>query len=98
MPSTRFVIPMRRGDTNDGKSSADGKPLDWFAKSRLVVVCFRDKFPGMYRRDAPTTSRLAESLLLTVAASMNMQLELGDVKHAYFNGHELQREVYLEQP
>ena len=66
--------------------------------SRLVVIGFRDKMLGCYRRDAPTASRLAEALVLTLTAIFGMLLALGDVKNAYFNGRELQREVYLEQP
>ncbi|CAK0861813.1 unnamed protein product [Prorocentrum cordatum] len=86
-----IIIPMRWVDTdkNDGKYDEAG--------SRLVVVGFRDRLLGMFRRDAPTASRLAEALLLTLAAAMGMILSLRDVKNAYFNGQNLQREVYLEQ-
>ncbi|CAK0904737.1 unnamed protein product [Prorocentrum cordatum] len=95
-----IIILMRWVDTdkNDGKYDEAGAPLPLLAKSRLVVVGFRDHLLGMFRRDAPTASRLAEALLLTLAAAMGMILSLGDVKNAYFNGQDLQREVYLEQP
>ncbi|CAK0827114.1 unnamed protein product [Prorocentrum cordatum] len=95
-----IIIPMRWVDTdmNDGKYDEAGAPLPLLAKSRLVVVGFRDRLLGMFRRDAPTASRLAEALLLTLAAAMGMALSLGDVKNVYFNGQNLQREVYLEQP
>jgi hypothetical protein len=95
-----LVIPMRWVDTdkNDGKFTEDGAPKPLLAKSRLVVIGFRDKLLGCYRRDAPTASRMAEAMLLALAAIFGMILALGDVKNAYFNGRRLQREVYLEQP
>jgi hypothetical protein len=95
-----LVIPMRWVDTdkNDGKFTDDGTPKPLLAKSRLVVIGFRDKLLGCYRRDAPTASRMAEAMLLALAAIFGMTLALGDVKNAYFNGRRLQREVYLEQP
>ncbi|CAK0894249.1 unnamed protein product [Prorocentrum cordatum] len=95
-----IIIPMRWVDTdkNDGKYDEAGAPLPLLAKGRLVVVGFRDRLLGMFRRDAPTASRLAGALLLTLAAAMGMILSLGDVKNAYFNVQNLQREVYLEQP
>ncbi|CAK0848557.1 unnamed protein product, partial [Prorocentrum cordatum] len=90
-----IIIPMRWVDTdkNDGKYDEAGAPLPLLAKSRLVVVGFRDRLLGMFRRGAPTASRLAEALLLTLAAAMGMILSLGDVKNAYFNGQNLQREA-----
>jgi len=95
-----LIVPMRWIDTDkaDGKLDEDGKPRPLEAKSRLVVIGFRDQSLGFYRRDAPTASRLAEGVLLALAAGMGMTLELGDVKNAYFNGKQLDREVYLEQP
>ena len=95
-----LIIPMRWVDTdkNEGKFDDSGKPLEMFAKSRLVVTGFRDKVLGCFRRDAPTASRLAEAVLLAIAAAESMTPALGDVKKAYFNSSELQREVYLEQP
>ncbi|CAK0815738.1 unnamed protein product [Prorocentrum cordatum] len=95
-----IIIPMRWVDTdkNDGKYDEAGAPLPLLAKSRLVVVGFPDRLLGMFRRGAPVASRLAEALLQTLAAAMGMILSLGDVKNAYFNGQNLQREVYLEQP
>ncbi len=37
-------------------------------------------------------------MMLALAAIFGMILALGDVKNAYFNGRQLQREVYLDQP
>ena len=95
-----LIVPMRWVDTNksEDKMDAKGQPLPFEAKSRLVVIGFRDKSLGFYRRDAPTASRLAESMLLALAAAMDMEIELGDVRNAYFNGKQLEREVFLEQP
>eukprot|EP00975_Prorocentrum_lima_P006647 1430077-Prorocentrum_lima.AAC.1 len=69
---------MRWVDTDkaDGKFEDRGKALPMAAKSRLVVVGFRDRMLGMYRSDAPTASRLAESVLLALAASMGMDTPL----------------------
>ncbi|CAK0841114.1 unnamed protein product [Prorocentrum cordatum] len=75
-----IIIPMRWVDTdkNDRKYDEAGAPLPLLAKSRLVVVGFRDRLLGMFRRDAPAASRLAEALFLTLAAAMGMILSLGD--------------------
>ena len=83
-------------DKNDGKFDDDGSPMPLQAKSRLVAIGFRDKLLGCYRRGAPTASRLAESMLLALAAIFGMTLV--HAKNAFFNGRQLQREVYLEQP
>ena len=67
-------------------------------KSRLVVQGFKDPSLGMYRRDAPTASRLAQAVVLLITASLGLSLWSGDVKNGYFNSKDLEREVYIAQP
>ncbi|CAK0817009.1 unnamed protein product [Prorocentrum cordatum] len=90
-----IIIPMRWVDTDkiDGKYDGARAPLPLLAKSRLVVMGFRDRLLGMFRRGAPAASWLAEALLLALAAAMGVILSLGDVKNAYYNGRDLQREA-----
>ena len=63
-----------------------------------MVQGFKDKSLGSFRRDAPTASSLAESLCLVLAAVFGFVLLSKDVKNAYFSGHEIGRELYLQQP
>ena len=60
-------------DTADGTFDEARKPFE--AKRRLVVNGFRAERLGLYRRDAPMASRLAEPMLLALTAATNMILE-----------------------
>ena len=93
------IIPTRWVETDkaESKFEDDAFPKEMIAKSRLVVTGFRDKLLGVYRRGAPTASGLREAMLLSMAASLDMTLELGDVKNVHFNGDGLQGEVCLTQ-
>ena len=51
------VIPLRWVRTNKNEAI---EAAEFLAKSRMVVIGFRDKCLGQYRRDAPTISKLAE--------------------------------------
>lgn len=89
------TIPTRWVRTNKN----DMKPDEpFFAKSRLVVQGFKDRSLGQYRRDAPTGSALAESLVLFISAAFGFSLVCKDIKNAYFSGRELGRELYLIPP
>ena len=90
-----LIVPTRWVRTNKNEGVADA---DFKAKSRLVVQGFRDKALGRYRRDAPTASQIAESILLCVCSFYQFIVLCKDVKNGYFCGKPLDREVYLEQP
>ena len=90
-----LIVPTRWVRTNKNEGVADA---DFKAKSRLVVQGFRDKALGRYRRDAPTASQIAESILLCVCSFYQFIMLCKDVKNGYFCGKPLDREVYLEQP
>ena len=90
-----LIVPTRWVRTNKNEGIADA---DFKAKSRLVVQGFKDKALGRYRRDAPTASQIAESILLCITAFYHFILICKDVKNGYFCGKPLEREVYLEQP
>ena len=62
-----------------------------------MVQGFKDKALGRYRRDAPTASQIAESILLCITVFYHFSLICKDVKNGYFCGKPLEREVYLEQ-
>ncbi len=49
-----MIVPIRWVDTDksDGNLDDNGAPLPREAKSRLVVVGFRDKLLGLYRHNA----------------------------------------------
>ena len=87
--STRWV----RTNKNDGLQNKE-----FLAKSRLVVQGFKDRSLGHFRRDAPTASAIAESIVLAICAYLGLTLFAKDIKNAYFSGRSLEREVYLSQP
>ena len=89
------IVPTRWVRTNKNDGLVDE---DFLAKSRLVVQGFKDRALGMYRRDAPTASSLAEAMVLLICAVYQFTLFGKDVKNGYFNGKDLQRLVYLDQP
>ena len=94
------IIPLKwvRTNKNEGQETTKDAILPMLAKSRLVVQGFKDKMLGFYRRDAPTASRLAESLVLCLIAVFGFVMACGDIKNAYFKGQKLDRDVWLEQP
>ena len=90
-----LIVPTRWVRTNKSEGLI-GK--DFQAKSRLVVQGFKDKSLGFYRRDAPTASAVAESIVLTVSAFHRFVLVAKDIKNAYFSGKSVGREIYLDPP
>ena len=90
-----LIVPTRWVRANKAENTA----VDPYkAKSRLVVQGFKDKSLGRYRRDAPTASQIAESILLCLVVYFRFILISKDVKNGYFCGKPLEREIFLEQP
>ena len=59
---------------------------------------FKNKSLGRFRRDATTASQIAESVLLCLVAFYKFILISKDVKHCYFCGKALEREIFPDQP
>ena len=90
-----LIVPTRWVRANKAENPA----VDPYkAKSRVVVQGFKDKSLGRYRRDAPTASQVAESVLLCLVVFFRFILISKDVKNGYFCGKPLEREIFLEQP
>ncbi|CAE7294222.1 RE1 [Symbiodinium natans] len=79
-----------------------GSDLPVKANARLVVPGFRDRalLEGQLRTDAPTASRLALHLLLTISASKpNWPMMSGDVRAAFLKGDPyVTRLLFMDQP
>ena len=66
-------------------------------KARLVVRGFEENTENM-KKDAPTCSREAIRLLVTIASAMKWDCQSIDVKSAYLQGDTIQRNIYLKPP
>ena len=73
------------------RTKKDGK-----AKARVVVRGFEEDF--IMPRDSPTVGKGAMHTVLTIAASMKWVIKTTDIKSAFLQGKELDREVYLRPP
>ena len=73
------------------KTKKDGK-----AKARLVVRGFEEDF--IMPRDSPTVGKGAMRTVLAIAASMKWVIKTPDIKSAFLQDKELDREVYLRPP
>ena len=91
---------MRKYQTVDKKvlstrwviSNKDGK-----TKARLVVRGFEERDLEI-PRDSPTVGKGTMRLLISVAALENWKLKTTDIKSAFLQGKELEREIYIRPP
>ena len=65
-------------------------------KARWVARGFQEE--RKIKADSPTVSKLGIRVLFTIAASKEWSLEVIDVKSAFLQGDELDRELYMEPP
>ena len=66
-------------------------------KARLVARGFEEDTEGV-RKDSPTCSREAVRLLVSLAATKNWKCHTMDVKAAYLQGNEIERDVFVKPP
>ena len=66
-------------------------------KARLVVRGFEEDSSNL-KKDSPTCSREAIRILITIASSMHWECNTVDVKSAYLQGDNIQREIYVRPP
>ena len=71
-------------------------PTERKIKARLVCRGFEE--PVKVQSDSPTGSKETLHMLLALAASNDWTVKSGDVKNAYLQGAQLDREVYMEAP
>ena len=85
---------------NDGQPTLTTRCVitkkDGKAKARLVVRGFEENY--IVPRDSPTVGKGAMSTVLAIAASMKWVIKTTDIKSAFLQGKELDREVYLRPP
>ena len=65
-------------------------------KARLVARGFEDDTDQ--RTDSPTMSKAAFRVLLTIAASKQWAIQMTDIKSAFLQGQDLNRDIYLLPP
>ena len=66
------------------------------AKARLVVRGFEEDF--ILPKDSPTVGKGAMRTVLAIASSMKRVVKTTDIKSAFLDGKELDRELYLRPP
>ena len=76
------------------KDGPDGK----VAKARLVAKGFQDPEAGNTRSDSPTCAKESLRLMLMTVAAKNWSINSMDIKTAFLQGQEFQRDVYLLPP
>lgn len=65
-------------------------------RARLVARGFEDI--DSYRKDSPTLARSSLRVILSIVASMGWTLKTTDIKSAFLQGKEMDREVYITPP
>ena len=66
-------------------------------KARLVVRGYEENTENM-QKDAPTCSREAIRILITIASAMHWNCHTIDVKSAYLQGDNIKWDIYLKPP
>ena len=66
-------------------------------KARLVVRGYEEDTENM-QKDAPTCSKEAIRILITIASTMHWHCHTIDVKSAYLQGDTIKRNIYLKPP
>ena len=81
----RFVLT----DKHDGVRT-ESNPLPLKANARLVVPGYLDSGAYSIRKDAPTSNRTSQHLMLIFTASFGWSLYSADVKSAFLKGEEFE--------
>jgi len=69
---------------------------DGQVKARLVARGFEEEY--ILPRDSPTIGKGAMKVFLSIASSKNWQVKTTDIKSAFLQGNELDRDIYLRPP
>jgi hypothetical protein len=72
-------------------TTKDGK-----TKARLVARGFEEKV--FIPKDSPTVGKGALRIFLSIAASKNWKVKTTDIKSAFLQGKQLERDVYIRPP
>ena len=89
----QFRIPIRWVIT---EQKEDGKGVPY--KARLCMRGDREKGKETIRADSPTVAKESIKIALTVAANEGFKVRSGDIKSAYLQGVEMEREVFVQPP
>ena len=66
-------------------------------KARLVARGFEENTTNL-QKDSPTCSREAIRILITIASAMKWNCHTIDIKSAYLQGNNIQRQIFLKPP
>ena len=89
----QFRIPIR-WVISEQKEDGKGQPY----KARLCMRGDREKGKESIRSDSPTVAKESIKIALTIAANEGFEVKSGDIKSAYLQGIEIEREVFVEPP
>ena len=87
----RWVLTWKKIDDNEENPR-------WKAKARLVLRGFEDPDLLSLQKAAPTASRLARTMLLSVTSWLSWSLTCGDVRAAFLSGKTFTRELIVRLP
>ena len=65
-------------------------------KARLVARGYEEE--ALVRRDSPTVDKSGIRILLMIAASKGWKVQSTDIRSAFLQGSELERDVYIKPP
>ena len=89
--TARWVLTWKQLDDQDEQPR-------WKAKARLVLRGFEDPDLLTLQKAAPTASRLARTMLLSMTSWLSWSLTCGDVRAAFLSGKTFTRELIVRLP
>ena len=89
----QYNIPIRWVVTEQ-KKDRKNEPY----KARLCIRGDKEKGKEFIRADSPTASKETLKLALIVAANEGFEVKSGDIKSAFLQGAQLDREIYVKPP
>ena len=89
----QYRIPIRWVVTEKGD---DGKGQRF--KARLCMRGDKELDKELIRSDSPTVAKESIKIALTIAANEKFKIKCGDIKSAYLQGNDMDREIFVKPP